>query len=174
MLGSSPWFAKIADLVPVINPGFLVFFFFFQPPPETCINPNHPKSSCSATHRRTATVGNKNHRLWSTNTWTKHVNSFSTFFTHLQTLKLINNHTQTLILSAGGDQAVMALKQIGMGDDVGVELVDSPLLVSLGDPHNLSFFYTVFDLGFSVNLDLALFPAWLLGSWRKMMGGLCC
>ncbi|KAF5802235.1 hypothetical protein HanXRQr2_Chr06g0257221 [Helianthus annuus] len=65
----------------------------------------------------------------------------------------------------------MALKQIGMGDAVGVELVDSPLLVSLGDPHNLPFFDTVFDLGFSVNLDQALFPAWLLGSWRKKIGG---
>ncbi|KAJ0677661.1 putative S-adenosyl-L-methionine-dependent methyltransferase [Helianthus annuus] len=152
---------KISYLSITIATLTLILVFFFQPLPETCINPNpnHPKSSCSAAHRRTTTVGTKNHRLWSTNSWTKHVNSFSTLFTHLQTLKLINNHTQTLILSAGGGQAVMALKQIGLVDVVGVELVDSPPLVSRGDPHNLPFFDTVFDLGFSVNLDQALFPA---------------
>ncbi|KAJ0674264.1 hypothetical protein HanPI659440_Chr12g0452761 [Helianthus annuus] len=121
---------KISYLSITIATLTLILIFFFPPPPETCINPNpnHPKSSCSAAHRRTTTVGTKNHRLWSTNTWTKHVNSFSTLFTHLQTLKLINNHTQTLILSAGGGQAVMALKQIGLVDVVGVELVDSPPL----------------------------------------------
>ncbi|KAJ0492260.1 hypothetical protein HanIR_Chr12g0572871 [Helianthus annuus] len=109
---------KISYLSITIATLTLILVFFFQPLPETCINPNpnHPKSSCSAAHRRTTTVGTKNHRLWSTNTWTKHVNSFSTLFTHLQTLKLINNHTQTLILSAGGGQAVMALKQIGLVD----------------------------------------------------------
>ncbi|KAF5810412.1 putative S-adenosyl-L-methionine-dependent methyltransferase [Helianthus annuus] len=53
----------------------------------------------------------------------------------------------------------MGLKQIGLRDVVGVELVDSPSLLSRGDPHNLSFIDAVFDLGFSVNLDQELFPA---------------
>lgn len=53
----------------------------------------------------------------------------------------------------------MSLKEIGLHDVTGVELVDSPPLVKRADPHNLPFFDGVFDLGFSAHLDLALFPS---------------
>ncbi|KAI3696375.1 hypothetical protein L1987_79389 [Smallanthus sonchifolius] len=153
---------KISYLAITIATLTLILVFLFQPPPETCINPNHkphPKSSCDAAHRHLTTIHNKNHRLWSTNTWRKSVDSFSAIFRDLQTLKHISNRTHALILSAGGGQAVMSLKEIGLHDVTGVELVDSPPLVSRADPHNLPFFDRVFDLGFSANLDQALFPS---------------
>ncbi|KAK9060117.1 hypothetical protein SSX86_020821 [Deinandra increscens subsp. villosa] len=144
----------------------LIIIFIFQTPPETCINPKlnpnhkpHPKSSCDAAHRPLTTVEKKNGRLWSTNTWRKSVNSFSAIFHDLETLNHISNRSHALILSAGGGQAVMSLNEIGLREITGVELVDSPPLVSRADPHNLPFFDGVFDLGFTANLDQALFPS---------------
>lgn len=53
----------------------------------------------------------------------------------------------------------MALSQMGVVDVTGVELVDSPPLVSRADPHNLPFFDHAFDLAFSAHLAEALFPS---------------
>lgn len=51
-----------------------------------------------------------------------------------------------------------ALSEVGINDATGVELVESPPLVSRADPHNLPFFDGAFDLVFSAHLDDALFP----------------
>ncbi|KAD2393652.1 hypothetical protein R6Q59_012049 [Mikania micrantha] len=157
---------KISYLAITIATFTLILVFLFQTPPETCINPKHnpnhrphPKSSCDAAHRPITTIDKKNHRLWCTGTWRKSVDSFSAIFHDLQNLKHICNHTHALIVSAGGGQAVMSLNKIGLADVTGVELIDSPPLVSRADPHNLPFFDGVFDLGFSANLDQALFPS---------------
>ncbi|XP_076900268.1 uncharacterized protein LOC143554386 [Bidens hawaiensis] len=145
----------IATLILLIS----IFQFQF---PQTCNtpnpNPNHPKSSCAAAHRPTTTIYRKNHRLWSTATWRKSVNSFTTIFHHLQTLDIISNHTHAVIVSAGGGQAVMAMKDIGVSEVVGVEVVGSPPLVDRADPHKLPYFEEVFGLGFSAGLDQAVFP----------------
>ncbi|XP_071701093.1 uncharacterized protein [Rutidosis leptorrhynchoides] len=156
---------KISYLSIAVSTLILIFIFCFQPPPQTCINPNsnpnqksHPLSTCHVSPRPITTVDHKNHRLWSTNTWRKSVSSFTSLFINLQTLTNISNHTHSLIMSAGGGQAVMAMHQIGVVDVTGVEVIDSPPLVSRADPHNLPFFDSVFGLGFSVELDQALFP----------------
>ncbi|KAI3787852.1 hypothetical protein L2E82_00332 [Cichorium intybus] len=156
---------KVSYLAITVATFTLLLVFLFQTPPETCIdpihNPNHkphPRSSCDAAHRPITTISKKNRRLWSTHTWRKSVDSFSAIFHDLQTLKHISNRTHALIVSAGGGQAVMSLKEIGLHEITGVELVDSPPLVSRADPHNLPFFDGVFNLGFSAHLDQALFP----------------
>ncbi|KAI3780777.1 hypothetical protein L2E82_10767 [Cichorium intybus] len=157
---------KVSYLEIIVATFTLLLVFLFQTPPETCIDPTHnpyhkphPRSSCdAAAHRPITTITKKNRRLWSTHTWRKSVDSFSSIFHDLQTLKHISNHTHALIVSAGGGQAVMSLKEIGLHDITGVELVDSPPLVSRADPHNLPFFDGVFNLGFSAYLDQGLFP----------------
>lgn len=60
-------------------------------------------------------------------------------------------------------------------DVTGVELVDSPPLVSRADPHNLPFFDGVFDLGFSAHLDQALFPSRYAAEMERTVrvGGVC-
>nr|GEY20832.1 S-adenosyl-L-methionine-dependent methyltransferases superfamily protein, putative [Tanacetum cinerariifolium] len=60
-------------------------------------------------------------------------------------------------MSAGGGQAVMALRKMGVVDVTGVEVVESLPLVVRGDPHHLEFFDGVFGFMFSANLDQALF-----------------
>ncbi|CAA0815573.1 S-adenosyl-L-methionine-dependent methyltransferases superfamily protein [Striga hermonthica] len=62
--------------------------------------------------------------------------------------------------------AVLAL-QMGVEDITGVELVDSPPLVSRADPHNLLFLYGIFYLGLGLYLDRPFFRA---GSWGKWIG----
>nr|XP_043612958.1 uncharacterized protein LOC122584939 [Erigeron canadensis]XP_043612959.1 uncharacterized protein LOC122584939 [Erigeron canadensis]XP_043612960.1 uncharacterized protein LOC122584939 [Erigeron canadensis]XP_043612961.1 uncharacterized protein LOC122584939 [Erigeron canadensis]XP_043612962.1 uncharacterized protein LOC122584939 [Erigeron canadensis]XP_043612963.1 uncharacterized protein LOC122584939 [Erigeron canadensis]XP_043612964.1 uncharacterized protein LOC122584939 [Erigeron canadensi len=144
----------------------LLSIFFFQTPPQNCLNQitNHPKTSCDASHRRITTISKKNHRIWSTNTWRKSVRSYTTIFNGLN---IISNNTRVLIVSAGGGQPVMALKELGIVDVMGVELVDSPPLVRRADPHNLPFFDRVFDLVFSGHLGQALFPGRYVGEMER-------
>ncbi|XP_016459439.2 uncharacterized protein LOC107782998 [Nicotiana tabacum] len=64
---------------------------------------------------------------------------------------------------------------MGFRDVTGVELVDSPPLVSRADPHNLPFFDNAFDLGFSSYLDRALFPDRYVREMERAVrvGGAC-
>lgn len=64
---------------------------------------------------------------------------------------------------------------LGVEDVTGVEVVESPPLVSRADPHNLPFFDGIFDLGFGAYLDLALFPARYVGQIERTVrrGGIC-
>lgn len=69
----------------------------------------------------------------------------------------------------------MALNKIGVADVTGVELLDSPPLVSRADPHNLPFFDQAFDLGFSASFDQALFPSRYAAEMERTVrvGGVC-
>ncbi|MCL7022056.1 hypothetical protein MKW94_023612 [Papaver nudicaule] len=137
--------------------------------PETCVSSKpssnsitkFPKSSCDYTHRELVSIEKKNKRIWSTNDWIKKVKSLTELFHEIQDqwgLKFLNNHTKALCVSAGAGHEVMALNQLGVIDVTGVELVESPPLVSRADPHNLPFFDGVFDFGFTAHLTEALFP----------------
>ncbi|KAI8530203.1 hypothetical protein RHMOL_Rhmol11G0037300 [Rhododendron molle] len=125
--------------------------------------------------RPRTTLSKKNHRLWSTNKWLKTVQSFSSLFLTLKSLSHLNNHSRVLCVSAGTGHEVRALTQIGVKDVTGVELVDSPPLVSRADPHNPPFFNGVFDLGFSAHLDQALFPSRFAAETERTVkaGGVC-
>lgn len=69
----------------------------------------------------------------------------------------------------------MALSQLGVSDVTGVELVDSPPLVSRADPHELPFFDGVFDLVYSGHLEEALFPARFVSEMERTVtdNGVC-
>ncbi|KAA8524532.1 hypothetical protein F0562_010955 [Nyssa sinensis] len=161
---------------------FTLLILFLQTP-DTCI-PQHivpkphqkfPKSSCDFSYRSLTSLDKKNKRLWSTKDWLNKVRSFTAFFHELQSLGHLNNHSKVLCVSAGAGHEVMALQQIGVKDVTGVELVDSPPLVSRADPHNLPFFDDVFDLGCSAQLDRALFPSRFAAEMERTVhvGGLC-
>ncbi|MCL7042256.1 hypothetical protein MKW94_027998 [Papaver nudicaule] len=141
--------------------------------PETCISSSSssssskpssssitkfPKSSCDHTHRELVSIEKKNKRIWSTNDWIRKVKSLTELFHEIQNQWGLNNHTKALCVSAGAGHEVMALNQLGVTDVTGVELIESPQLVSRADPHNLPFFDGVFDLGFTAHFTEALFP----------------
>ncbi|KZV19514.1 hypothetical protein F511_06376 [Dorcoceras hygrometricum] len=158
----------------------LTFFFLYLQTPETCLDhsdskPNpyirFPTSTCDFNPRYYASLDKRNRRIWSTKSWTTAVSSYAAFFKTLH----ISNHSRALIVSAGPGNAVVAMNELGVADVTGVELVDSPPLVSRADPHNLPFFDGIFDLAFGVYLDRALFPGRYVGEIERtvMRGGYC-
>lgn len=62
-----------------------------------------------------------------------------------------------------------------MKEVTGVDLVDFPPLVTRSDPHNLPFSDEIFDLGFTEELDSALFPARYAAEMERTVrkGGVC-
>ncbi|KAL6330146.1 hypothetical protein AAG906_040066 [Vitis piasezkii] len=146
----------------------IIFLFLILQTPQTCIpTTTHPrvrllrfpKSSCDSSRRDYVPMSKKNERLWSTRDWKKKVNSYAQFFRSLRDQRLLSNHSKVLCVSAGAGHEVAAVSEVGARDVTGVELVESPPLVSRADPHNLPFFDGAFDLVFSAHLDEALFPA---------------
>ncbi|KAA0038913.1 methyltransferase [Cucumis melo var. makuwa] len=64
---------------------------------------------------------------------------------------------------------------MGVHDVIGVELIDSPPLVSRADPHNLPFFDHVFDLAFTAHLVEALFLSRFVSEMERVVrpNGVC-
>ncbi|KDP36382.1 hypothetical protein JCGZ_08651 [Jatropha curcas] len=163
---------------------FIILFLYLQTP-QTCIPPNSPiskphlkfpSSTCDPSLRRPhLPLAKKNHRLWSSKSWLSQLSSFTSFFSQLQHLNLLHNHSRVLCVSAGAGHEVMALSNMGITDVTGVELVDSLPLVQKADPNNLPFFDGVFDLGFSAHLTEALFPLRFVGEMERTVrkGGVC-
>ncbi|KAI4322590.1 hypothetical protein L6164_022267 [Bauhinia variegata] len=161
----------------------LTLLLLFLQTPETCVPPESPhkphlkfpKSSCDYSPRELVPIDKKNKRLWSTKFWQKKVNSYIQFFKQIQDLGLLHNNSKVVCVSAGAGHEVMALSDIGVLDVTGVELIDSPPLVSRADPHNLPFFDHVFDLAFSGHLAEALFPSRFASEMERTVrpGGVC-
>ncbi|PIM97987.1 hypothetical protein CDL12_29536 [Handroanthus impetiginosus] len=162
----------------------LTLLLLYLHTPETCFDPSDPnpkphtrfpKSTCDFNHRSYTSLEKRNHRLWSTKTWANAVSSYSSLFKTLEAGNYVANHSRVLIVSAGPGQSAQALKELGVEDVTAVELVDSPPLVSRADPHNLPFFDDIFDLGFGIYLDRALFPGRYVGQLERTVrsGGVC-
>ncbi|XP_050270909.1 uncharacterized protein LOC126714687 [Quercus robur] len=157
----------------------LTLLLLFLQTPQTCVPPNSPpkphlkfpKSSCDSSPRELLPIDKKNRRLWSSNSWQSKVSSFSHFFTSIRHLGFLHNHSKVLCVSAGAGHEVMALSKLGTLDVTGVELVDSPPLVSRADPHNLPFFDNIFDLVYTGHLEEALFPARFVSEMERTARG---
>lgn len=150
--------------------------------PRTCVPPTassdhlrFPRSTCDSSARSYVPLEKKNRRLWSTGNFRSQVSSYSDFFRSLRSIGLLHNHSRVLCVSAGAGHEVMALSEIGVSDVTGVELVDSPPLVSRADPHNLPFFDDAFDLAFSAHFSEALFPWRFAAEMERTVrrGGAC-
>ncbi|KAF3772984.1 hypothetical protein EJ110_NYTH51906 [Nymphaea thermarum] len=119
-----------------------------------------PRSSCEARRRDVLSPDRRAERLRSTSEWRRRVDSLASLFRSLASRGLLRNSSRALCVSAGAGHEVAALSEgTGLADVTGVEIVDSPPLVSRADPHNLPFFDSVFDFAFSARLADALFPA---------------
>ncbi|KAG2712297.1 hypothetical protein I3760_04G118700 [Carya illinoinensis] len=161
----------------------LTLLLLFLQTPQTCVAPNSPpkphlkfpRSTCDSSPRELVPLDKKNRRLWSSRAWKSQVSSFSHFFTSIRHLGLLHNHSKVLCVSAGAGHEVMALSKVGISDVTGVDLVDSPPLVSRADPHDLPFFDGAFDLVYTGHLEEALFPARFISEMERSVrdNGVC-
>lgn len=71
---------------------------------------------------------------------------------------IIENSTKALCLGARTGQEVHVLKEMGIEDTIGIDLVDAPPLVIKGDVHNIQFSDNTFDFIFSNIFDHVLYP----------------
>ncbi|KAL5571273.1 hypothetical protein UlMin_020870 [Ulmus minor] len=161
----------------------ITLLFLYLKTPQTCVpqgsptktHLRFPQSSCDSSPREHLPTEKKNKRLWSTRSWKTKVQSYTQFFREFQDLNLLHNHSKVLCVSAGAGHEVKGLSQMGVIDVTGIELIESPPLVSRADPHNLPFFDGVFDLAFSAHLAEALFPARFASEMERTVrtGGVC-
>ncbi|KAL3615251.1 hypothetical protein CASFOL_040912 [Castilleja foliolosa] len=162
----------------------LTLLILYLQTPETCFDPSDPnpkphtrfpRSTCDFAHRSYTSVEKRNRRLWSTNAWKNSVASYTFLVKALQARNHVSNESRALVVSAGPGHAVQALQNLGLEDVTGVELVESPPLVSRADPHNLPFFDGIFDLGLGLYLDRSLFPGRYVGQIERTVrsGGVC-
>ncbi|XP_050208027.1 uncharacterized protein LOC126657396 [Mercurialis annua] len=174
------------SIICIIISTILLLHLYFQTP-ATCVSPTtpitkphlkFPTSTCdpSLLHQRPhLPLSKKNQRLWSSHSWLTQLSSYTAFFTALQTLNLLHNHSKVICVSAGAGQEVMALNELGVADVTGVEVVDALPLVKKADPSNLPFFDGVFDVGFSSKVMVSLFPLRFVGEMERSVrvGGVC-
>lgn len=105
------------------------------------------------------TMNPKLRKLWTSKDWRRKVDVFSRVFQDLMKQNLLKPGDKALCIAARVGQEVLALKEIGVDDSVGIDLVPSPPLVLKGDMHRLPFERDTFDFEFSNAFDHALFPA---------------
>ncbi|RAL42883.1 hypothetical protein DM860_009390 [Cuscuta australis] len=162
----------------------LILLLLYLRTPATCVHiasahlkPHHsfPKSTCGFSARPYTSVDKRNRRLWSTAAWIRTVRSYADLFRILRDKRLFSVQSRALVISAGPGHAVKALHDLGLSDATGIELVESPPLVSRADPLNLPFFEGAFDFVFSAYLDRALYPARYAGEMERVVrdGGAC-
>ncbi|KAH7662261.1 S-adenosyl-L-methionine-dependent methyltransferase protein [Dioscorea alata] len=134
---------------------------------QTIAHSPFPRSSCDAASRPTLPPDRRFSRIQSSRSWRRGVAALSSLFLRLRTAHLLSNSSRILCVSSGAGHEVAALRESGVMDVTGVDLIDFPPLVSRADPHNLPFFDNVFDLGFSRGLSGALFPARFVGELER-------
>lgn len=108
-------------------------------------------------------------KLWASRSWKKRVDSMSVLFRDLVEAGVLSQRSRALCISAGIGQEVMALRQMGVEDAIGIEVVESPPLVVRGDAHHHPFPNNTFDLEFSAHLWDALFPSLFISEIERTL-----
>ncbi|KMZ67026.1 S-adenosyl-L-methionine-dependent methyltransferases superfamilyprotein [Zostera marina] len=172
---------KISLLSATVATVFL--FIIFQTPSKTAAtNPSiifhasFPTSSCQlASARRHVPPLTRSRKFRSTRYFRHRVASVTSLLKSLNLATHLSRLTSTLCVSAGAGHGVQAFLDLGVKEVTGVDLVDFPPLVTRSDPHNLPFSNEFFDLGFTDELDRALFPGRYAAEMERTVrnGGVC-
>ncbi|GAB4840513.1 hypothetical protein Ancab_021282 [Ancistrocladus abbreviatus] len=121
------------------------------------------------------TLNPKLRQIWTTRDWDRKIQVFSKFFTELKETGLLQNSSRALCIGARVGQEVQALKQVGVSESIGIDLVPYPPLVVKGDFHHQPFDDETFDFEFSNVFDHALYPEKFVGEIERTLrpGGVC-
>ncbi|RVW13368.1 hypothetical protein CK203_095759 [Vitis vinifera] len=114
----------------------VLFFLALQTPrhrnpklsPGLRIRPGYSSYDSYIQHQLNKTLNPKLRKIWTTRDWDRKVLVFSQFFRGLKERKLLFNDSKALCIGARVGQEVEALRRVGVGDSVGIDLVPYPPL----------------------------------------------
>lgn len=98
-------------------------------------------------------------KLWTSKEWRSKVSIFTDIFSVIVKKQLLKPCGKVLCIGAGKGHEVLALKEMGVYNSIGIDLVASPPLVMKGDMHSQPFGKDTFDFEFSNVFDHALFSS---------------
>ncbi|MCO5595866.1 hypothetical protein L7F22_049917 [Adiantum nelumboides] len=94
--------------------------------------------------------------LWTSKDWRLKVGTFTDIFSDLMKKDLLKPCSRALCIGAGQGHEVLALKEMGIYNSIGIDLVATPPLVMKGDMHSQPFKKDTFDFEFCNVFDHAL------------------
>ncbi|WOL04607.1 hypothetical protein Cni_G13329 [Canna indica] len=142
--------------------GDYCFFSVTEPLAVGATGAASASAAIEAVHAGLGTANNAALRaLWTSREWRKVVNFFSTVFQDLIVEGFLSPASESLCVDTSAGYEVLALKEIGVSDAVGVAKKSAPpLVVAGGDPLRLPFKNYTFDFVFAgLSLDRSKHPA---------------
>lgn len=97
--------------------------------------------------------------LWTSKEWRIKVSAFTDIFSSIMKKDLLKPCVKALCIGAGQGHEVLALKEMGIYNAIGIDLVAAPPLVMKGDMHSQPFRKETFDFEFCNVFDHALFTS---------------
>lgn len=94
-------------------------------------------------------------KKWLNEEWRLKINIFKQVFNEIE---IIKNCKNCLCLGSRTGQEVVAFKELGIDDTIGIDLHEFKPYTIKGDIHNISFDDNYFDLEFSNILDHSIYP----------------
>lgn len=124
-------------------------------------------------HKSTDPV--RRHR-WKTVEWHPKLEKFKTRFQIFKERDLISDNSKVLLIGARTGQEVHAMREIGVHNSIGIDIVEDLPLVIASDMHNISFSQDTFDFVFSNVFDHSLHPEKFSSEVRRVLktGGHVC
>lgn len=143
--------------------------------PDLRIRPGYTSYERYIKKQLNKTLDPKLRKIWTTRDWDRKIQVFSRFFHGLKREGLLSNQSKALCIGARVGQEVEALRNIGVSDSIGMDLVPYPPLVLEGDFHNQPFGNNSFDFEFSNVFDHALYPKRFVAEIERTLkpGGIC-
>ncbi|XP_074294705.1 uncharacterized protein LOC141622576 [Silene latifolia] len=143
--------------------------------PDLKIRPGYTSYETYLSKQLNKTLNPKLRQVWTTRDWDRKIRVFTLFFHNLIQSKFLTNSSKSLCVGARVGQEVEALRQLGIVDSVGIDLVPHPPLVIQGDFHYQPFENETFDFEFSNVFDHALYPEKFVSEIERTLkkGGVC-
>lgn len=95
-------------------------------------------------------------KKWLGKEWELKINIFKNLFTH--NLEIIQNCEKCLCLGSRTGQEVVAFKELGIDNTIGIDLHEFPPYTIKGDIHDIDFPDESFDIEFTNIFDHSLYP----------------
>lgn len=108
-------------------------------------------------------------KIWTSKAWRQKVEFYSAIFQKLSERGLLRPGFKALCVGAGSGHSVLALRENGLPDAIGIDRKSFAPLVRKGDINRLPFAHDSFNFIFSASFDRALVPALLVSEIERTL-----